>query len=269
MLDPTATLEIRERQNGWHTMGIVGGMAKSIYHSVYQVAGDGRVDPGALGPSEYLRTMVSLAVSATMGREDNEHCPSRFLHFGLGAGSLLRLLAHVIPESQHVAIELDTTVITAANDLGLVQPPNQRLVAGNALTYCRLEDSEEPFDCICIDVFDGNNLLPIDFYSVSFLERLRDTLLENNGNVIHNFHTGNAKLSRQLEDAVTAYRSVFPNCHVVSSLDSKPNGGNAIILASLNQDESTAILETFALRAQERCELRFDVPARIRNAQRC
>jgi hypothetical protein len=249
MLDPTATLEIRQRQHGWHTMGIVGGMTKSIYHGVYQVDGDGRIDPEAVGPSEYLRTMASLAVSATMGREDTNY-PSRFLHFGLGAGSLVRLLAHSIPESKHVAVELDTTVVTAANDLGLVQPPNQRIVAGDALAYCRLDDSEEPFDCICIDVFDGNNRLPSDFYSISFLERLRDTLLENDGHVIHNFHTGNAKLSRQLEDAVTAYRSVFPNCHVVSSLDSKPNGGNTVILASLNQDESTTVLlETFALRS--------------------
>lgn len=80
--------------------------------------------------------MALLAVSAAVGHEDNHVL--RFLHFGFGAGSLVRFARtrHFRYGSQHIiAIELDTAVVTAANNLGLVQSPNQGLVAGDALAY--------------------------------------------------------------------------------------------------------------------------------------
>ena len=53
-------------------------------------------------------------------------------------------------------------------------------------------DESTRFHGICIDVFDGANLMPPGFYSVPFLEKLRDNLLKTEGTcgfVIHNFHT--------------------------------------------------------------------------------
>ena len=46
---------------------------------------------------------------------DSDHAsdrgPLRFLHFGYGAGTLVRLLAHRATNSHHVAVELDQGVV--------------------------------------------------------------------------------------------------------------------------------------------------------------
>ena len=89
-------------------------------------------------------------------------------------------------------------MVEAAIELGLVDPASscERLVVGGALEYPCLEtkeiDESTRFHGICIDVFDGANLMPPGFYSVPFLEKLRDNLLKTEGTcgfVIHNFHT--------------------------------------------------------------------------------
>jgi hypothetical protein len=43
-LDADATVEVRERPDGWRTVGVVGGATKSIYHAVYKVDSEGRAD---------------------------------------------------------------------------------------------------------------------------------------------------------------------------------------------------------------------------------
>ena len=195
---------------------------------------------------------------------------------GYGSGSLMRFLRHAIPNSQHEAIELDPTVVEAATEMGLVDPDSacERLAVGDALEYTReATSSEKPksqqsesqsprFDGICIDVFDGANLMPPGFYAVPFLERLREEVLEQQdcSFVIHNFHIGTERLEAQLEDAITTYRTVFGtkisghesesdnepgggdsggglySLYKVDSLNTNNHGGNTILIAILNTD---------------------------------
>ena len=90
------------------------------------------------------------------------------------------------------------------------------------------------------------------------------------GIIVHNFHSGGKKRARQIEEATAMYSSVFPYCFWVDSLDSKPNAGNAILLASkLNfkddgSMEQQDLLSNSALLAQKRWALPFDCIARAR-----
>ena len=304
-LDDNAFVEVRKRINGWHTLGIVGGRTKSIYHGVFKKDDKtGLVEPYALGPSEYIRAMASvvLCLSAVNAHD----APLRYLHMGYGSGSLMRFIRNAIPESQHVAIDLDPTVVEAAIELGLVDPASscERLVVGDALEYPCLEtkeiDESTRFHGICIDVFDGANLMPSGFYSVPFLEKLRDLLETDDtcGFVIHNFHVGTQQLESQLEDAMKSYRDVFgttsttaeaanddgttygtpqyPLSHHslyrVDSLNTNTRGGNTILIAVVNfgndaSTNSSSWLELAALATERWEEQCFDFASRIQHAQ--
>ena len=252
LLDPKAVLEVKKRRHGWHTVGIVGGPTKSIYHGVFRTdEKTGTIDPYALGPSEYIRAMASVALclsalttttstgssssssSTSTSSRSSPVVPLRFLHMGYGSGSLMRLLQCSIPKSQHLAIDLDPTVLDAAVELGLIDPSSndETLLVGDALEYSGIQQQQQQqssslspfgFHGICIDVFDGANLMPPGFYSVPFLEKLRDNLLEKQKEtqkrkregrrcafVIHNFHVGTEPLRAQLEQAMESYRIVF------------------------------------------------------------
>jgi len=263
-LDPNATVEVRERPGGWCTVGIVGGSTPSIYHGIYKLDNHGSIDATAV-VSEHLRTMASFAFAALELRTNLDDS-LRFLYLGLGAGTLSRLMNHYIPDSEHVAVELDRGVAAAAKSL-FVQP-NLFIEVVDALEYRRPE-SEPPFDCVFVDIFDGNNLLPAVFYSTQFVERLRDDILGPTGIIVHNFHSGNYKLASQLEVAKAGFGSAFEICCEADSLDSKPNGGNTIVLASklaVNGAVGQA-LSAAALRARQRWGLAFDASWRVKGAQ--
>lgn len=223
---------------------------------------------------------------------------------GYGSGSLMRFLRRAIPHSQHVAIDLDPTVADAAMDLGLVDPAStyETLVVGDALEYHGLDSTQDMdettrFQCVCIDVFDGANLMPAGFYAVPFLENLRDSLLETSGcsYVVHNFHVGTERLETQLEDAMESYRTVFGSTSAkevendedtrmksaqqgfsryslyrVDSLNTNNYGGNTILIATIanssgnefsTNDNSWMELAELAMERWE--EKRFDLVSRI------
>jgi spermidine synthase len=146
---------------------------------------------------------------------------------------------------------------------------NARLEVGDALAYQRKE-TEEPFDCIFIDIFDANNLLPKGFYSTDFLIHLRDNILGPYGVVVHNFHSGGKKRALQIEKASAAYSDVFKTCCWVDSLDSRLNAGNALLLASkieLSEADISKLLTESAEVVQRKWGLRFDAVARARGAR--
>jgi len=222
-MDPAATLEVKERAGGWRTVGLVGGKTKSIYHGIYRVDKHGVPIANVLA-SKNLQTMASVAFASTEGKEK-----ASFLYLGLGAGALPSFIHHYFRDSRHVAVELDEAVVLATESIRLKDRIDIR--TGDALNYCR-SPSEECFDCIFVDIFDGANLLPIDFYGGQFVERLRDDILKPTGTLIQNFHTGNKKLGSQLDDAKEVFSRSFGRCYLVRSPDSKPNAGNTILVGS-------------------------------------
>lgn len=198
-------------------------------------------------------------------------------------------MASTIPNSQHIAIEIDDGVVSAAQHCHPLRHSvsssctgRVELQLGDALTYQRHTSDQtnhgsnstngmernNTYDIVFVDIFDGDNVLPKEFYARSFLEHIQQNLLGGcpDGMVIHNFHTGGKKLAAQLQDAVKAYRSVFSTALAVESMDSRHTGGNTILLA-MNKSRIDATSETLSWRqagrkAQRRWGSGFDVVAR-------
>jgi spermidine synthase len=257
-LDPLATVEVRQRPGGWCTLGIVGGRRKSIYHGIYKMQESKLLDPSIL-ISEHLRSMAAVALANLEGKETSN--PVSFLYFGYGAGVLPRFMGFTIPRSQHVSVELDLGVVQASQYCGLLGDPawNQTILHGDALTYSR-PANQQPFDCLFVDIFDGDNLLPREFYHPSFLEKVRQNLLcPRHGMVVHNFHSGNLHLQAQLKEAAHAYNQVFPSVVLVDSLDSRPNAGNTILLAT---SDTIEVLRPAGLQARVQWDVNFDLALR-------
>lgn len=284
-LDPLASVEVRERQGGWCTLGFVGGIQKSsIRHGNFKMKEDGmghRYIDSSVMVFEYLRSMVAMALVGLEYRRlhpdtnsDGTKANLSCLYLGYGAGSLPRFMASLLPGSNHLATELDEGVVTAAHQCGLLNHSMSsdstpiELQIGDALDYMRAADSD-PFDVVFIDIFDDDNILPPEFCSTEFL---RKVVLHNhlgghsNGIVVHNFHAGGKALRSQLADAIKNYREVFSTTLTVESIDSRHTGGNTILLAT-NKRRIDASSETLSWRlagkiAQQYSGINFDVIAR-------
>ena len=281
-LDPYADVEVKERPGGWCTLGIVGGSTKSIRHGNFKmVKVKGEYIDSSVMVYEYLRSMAAMALVGLEYRrahpddnDDNDYTNLSCLYLGYGAGSLPRFMANLIPNSKHVAIELDEGVVSAAHQCGLLEyslashgEPIELLV-GDALAFRRSECSN-PFDIVFVDIFDDENILPPRFYCTEFLN---EVVYQNHlggrqgGIVVHNFHTSGKALSSQLADAIQSYRSIFSTVLTVESIDSRHTGGNTILLASNNRrlDASSETLSwrLAGMMAQQRSGVNFDVVAR-------
>eukprot|EP00984_Skeletonema_dohrnii_P009850 scaffold3797_cov91-Skeletonema_dohrnii-CCMP3373.AAC.5 len=281
-LDPHALVEVKERLGGWCTLGIVGGSTKSIRHGNFKMVEveGGRCIDSSVMAYEYLRSMAAMALVGLEYRrahpDDDISANTNLscLYLGYGAGSLSRFMANLIPNSKHVAIELDEGVVSAAHQcrllehsLSLDSEPIELLV-GDALNYKR-SANRDPFDIVFVDIFDDENILPKEFYSTEFLDNV---VYQNylggrsDGMVVHNFHTNGKARSAQLADAIKSYRSVFSTTWTVESVDSRHTGGNTILLATNNR-RLDASSETLSWRlagmvAQQCSGVNFDVVAR-------
>jgi spermidine synthase len=79
-----------------------------------------------------MKTMVAAMFVALKTRSFNSN-PLRVLHLGLGAGTLIRLLAHEVSTCQQVAVEIDIGVIAAVQLLP--QLLNLHILTADVLTY--------------------------------------------------------------------------------------------------------------------------------------
>ena len=280
-LDPHAMVEIKERPGGWCTLGIVGGSTKSIRHGNFKMVEEegGRCIDSSVMVYEYLRSMAAMALVGLEYRrahpdDDSTSAKLSCLYLGYGAGSLSRFMANLIPNSKHIAIELDEGVVSAAHQRGLLEHSLSsdgdpiELLVGDALKY-RRSASSDPFDVVFVDIFDDENMLPPEFY---FTEFLSDVVYHNHlgcrqdGIVVHNFHTSGKERSLQLAEAIKNYRSVFSTVFTVESIDSRHTGGNTILMASNNRrlDASSETLSwrLAGMMAQQCSGVNFDVVAR-------
>jgi hypothetical protein len=228
-LDVLATVEVRERSDGWRTLGIVGGVTKSIYHAVYKVdPHTGHIEPRAV-VADYIKIMTEsfLAVMKQQGKILQKAAPLRMLHLGLGAGTLMRLLSReLLPAGcNHVGVELDSGVVAATEGC---LPGSTVIYNGNALTVLRDQKYVEidAFDGIFVDIFDEKNLLPPSFYSTEYLGHLRDDMLKSSGLVLFNLHSGGKERQRVIDDARATFAQVFSRVRLIQARDCQPNGGN-------------------------------------------
>jgi hypothetical protein len=291
-MDNNATIEICQRRNGWRTMRFVRDAAKtsqvsSIYHGIWKVNPSNNEVDLDIVVQEHLKTMAVLALMAghtTMSNNDSGADTDdngrgqgslRFLHFGYGAGTLVRFLAHRVKCSQHVVVELDQGVVDAIDNVCPAMR-NVSLIVQDAVQYVQLFHSqrrEQQYDCICVDVFDENNLVPEQLYSVAILEAMRDKLLAANGTLVWNFHSGGKRRTQVIQAASGALSVAFGNSFCwIPSIDSTVTGGNLLLLASKpafpDDGGGTISLSRMALSVQMTAGLTFDAVARVSKVER-
>lgn len=318
---------VRERAGGWRTLHQVGA-EREIMLGVTRVDGRGQLMPRAV-PSEYLKTMAALGLAALERRrapgEWNEERtepsaelkkeplaaphsgeggagfsrappsrppplpPPRLLFLGLGAGTLPKLISHLLPEAELLGVECDDAVLDAAvawlgldeGAVGIARGDALRWVEERAAEQARggaegARDDGRLFDAVFVDIFDECNLCPPGFCSEAFLTSLRSIVAEG-GLVVHNLHAGSKALEAELRSAEETYARVFGGRHCcrLASLDSKPWAGNAIIGASRPRERAGAgaeesLFEPAALAeaadaTQRRLGVDFDLAARCRH----
>lgn len=240
-LDSMANVEVRERANGWRTVALVGGTRKSIYHSVYKInPATGGIEPEAV-TSDYITIMANsfLALWQLENDIDSQAQATRLLHLGLGGGTLLRLLeARLLSNCFQKALDLDTGVV-AAFEFVTPSSPSVEPCVGDALTIQR-EASEPAWNAIFLDVFDESLRLPPSFYSFEYLQHLRDNMLDPvNGMVFMNLHSGGTKREEVIDEARITFSQVFSTVRMVLARDSRPNGGNTILIGCCNSSTLT------------------------------
>lgn len=242
-----ATLEVRERRNGWRTVGLRFPDGRSIYHGI--VNRDAR-----LLHAEHLKSAAALALAVLGDRR-----APRFLHLGHGAGALPRFLEAVAPDSTHVSVDVDAAVAAAVPGT-----PRGAVVVGDGVDFVATYDGE-PFDCVFIDVFDGDNACPAAFYGAPFLEALP---LRPGGALVHNLHLGGATRAAALAAAEAAYDAHFARgCFRAEALGFSAHSGNALLLAATAPLDRARLHEA-ATAARDRCGLGFDAATRVRRLRR-
>eukprot|EP00966_Prymnesium_polylepis_P290221 6704123-Prymnesium_polylepis.1 len=260
-------VEVRARADGWRTLHLVG-LRREIMHGVARVDTQGQLEPRAV-PTEYVLSMAALALAGGVARRPRPRC----LFLGLGAGTLPKLLARLLPEeAKLVAIELDGAVCDAAAvHLGL-DDGAVTVVRGDALRWVHQRATAgdnvaasgvAPFDAVFVDIFDEDNLCPGEFWGDAFLTALA-AIVADDGIVVHNLHAGSRRLEAELRSAEAAYARHFGGCCRVSSLDSKPWAGNAIIGAARSADArfEPEALAGAAEAARDLLGVPFDLAAR-------
>ena len=260
-IDDSMQIEVREYGNGWRTMNLVSQW-RSVTHGTCKFSSSGELESSAV-LSEYIKTMASLVLA---GVPEGELRNCAFL--GLGAGTLPNFIGSLAPSARLCAVELDGTVCTAACAfLGIDQ--RVAVVEEDAVRWLKRQ-AQDPsaaggLDALFIDVFDENNSCPAALWSDEVLVAMRQ-LLSPRGVVVHNMHVGSEALNASFAEATSAYASTFPSvCHV-TSLDSRPWAGNALMAASMAPGtfDQRQRLEVAARRAQSRHPLLFDAAARCR-----
>ena len=259
-------VEVRQRGNSpWRTLGLTfPKTGKSIYHAVYHT------DDPSLLMAEYLKTAAALALAATLpdividggGTGTGTGAPLRCCHVGHGAGALSRFLVFHVPGSTHVSVDLDAAVCAAAAS---TTPPRSAVVVADGLAF--FERSKDTFDCVFVDVFDGDNVSPPAFYGDKFHADVQARLAPG-GCLVHNLHVGGAKRNLALEAAERALDRNFPHgAFRVDSLGTSDFSGNALIIACTSPLDRARLPER-AEAARRRFGLRFDAGSRVQALRR-
>lgn len=167
----------------------------------------------------YFRTMLSGAFYLR-GSKDIP----KVLSVGLGAGALPLWFAGRMPETSFTAVDINEDVVHAAPCFGLTESENMHLIMADGIEY--LKQSQESFDVIFVDVFDGENM-PKQFATVDFFEAVRKRLSED-GVLVWDLHD---------EDVPTcvALAKKFFNPDTVY-LGLSPGLSNKILVAGLQEE---------------------------------
>jgi len=134
--------------------------------------------------------------------------PKQALLLGHGGGSIAKWLARYWPELELDAVEVDGSVVWAAEQyFGYSRPPKHHVYVKDARAFLRTTDAR--YDIIWVDVF-ARHLIPFHVTTQEFFAELRGRL-KPGGIVAVNLSSSGEGSDRQRAQAVAAtLRTVFP-----------------------------------------------------------
>lgn len=160
--------------------------------------------------------------------------PQRGLILGQGGGSIAKWLGHYWPLLELDIVEMDPSVIKAAEQFFDYTPREQHHVyAQDARTFLRVTDRK--YDIIWVDVF-ARHLIPFHLTTREFYAELR-AHLNLNGVVVVNLASSDSELDRIRDEAVVGtIKTSFPIVETFSVegppwLNARPGSVNLIIFA--------------------------------------
>ena len=127
------------------------------------------------------------------------------LILGYGCGSITELLRERLTIKRIVGVEIDAEVIDIARIyFDLDSMANVSIVEMDAEEY--VKKGEEKFDLVAVDLFDDDKV-PIQFYSSSFLNRLKQTL-KSDGILV--FNVAIIDSGQAIKDLMVLFEEIFP-----------------------------------------------------------
>lgn len=153
----------------------------------------------------YLALPYSQVMMAALPLPDT---PKRGLILGHGGGSLAKWLAQYWPDLELDVVEMDPSVVRAAEDYFDYKPhPTHHVFVQDARTFLAAQSVQ--YDLIWVDVF-ARHLIPFHLATREFYEELR-VHLSPDGVVAVNLASSNAGPDlRRAEAIVTTLKTVFP-----------------------------------------------------------
>jgi spermidine synthase len=155
-------------------------------------------------PVELFLPYSHLMVAALAVHPD----PRRGLILGQGGGSLAKWLARYWPQLDLDIVEVDPSVVRAAEEFfGYHPPANHRVHVRDARAFLRATGVQ--YDVIWLDVF-ARHLIPFHLTTREFFELLRARLHPDGVLVANLASTGDGPDLQRAEAVVATLRSVFP-----------------------------------------------------------
>lgn len=190
--------------------------------------------------------------------------PQRALILGHGGASLPKWLARYWPDLEVDIVEVDPSVVRAAEQhFGYVPPPKHHVYVKDARVFLRTTDAK--YDVIWVDVF-ARHLIPFHLTTREFFEEVREHLSPDGILAVNLASTGDGPDRLRTYAVVTTLRTIFPAIESFSAkgpLKTKyPGAENLIIFTGapvtmVRQPEFSALVG--GLVAQRR--LPFELPA--------
>jgi spermidine synthase len=189
--------------------------------------------------------------------------PQRALILGHGGASLPKWLARYWPDLEVDIVEVDPSVVRAAEQhFGYAPPPQHHVYVKDARVFLRTTDAT--YDVIWVDVF-ARHLIPFHLTTKEFFEEVRSHLSPDGVLAVNLASTGDGPDRLRTYAVVATLRTVFPTIESFSAkgpLKTKyPGAENVIIftgasLSTIRQPEFLTSVERLV--AQRR--LPFELP---------
>lgn len=186
---------------------------------------------------EYMRQ----AAAAIADHYRDRTTPLRVLHLGAATCALPRYLAHVYPQSRHVAVEIDAELARLAREwFDLPRAPRLRIRVGDAREVTE-SLREQTRDVVMRDAF-GGGLTPEHLMTVEFTRAVQRVLAPGG---LYIANCGDRRDLASVRSEVSTIAEVFANVELISdpAMFKGRRSGNIIVVAGDGPLPESAELE--------------------------